>query len=46
MTGKSEKVSEYLASIVVAMLSAMKRQMISDGAIRNWRNAICRSSAG
>ena len=34
MTGKSETVSEYPASLVVAMLSAMKRQMISDGATR------------
>ena len=34
MTGKSETVSEYPASLVVAMLKAIKRQMISDGAIR------------
>ena len=34
MTGKSETASEYPASLVVAMLSAIKRQMISDGAIR------------
>ena len=34
MTGKSETASEYSASLVVAMLSAIKRQMISDGAIR------------
>ena len=34
MTGKPEAVSEYPASLVVAMLSAIKRQMISDGAIR------------
>ena len=34
MMGKPETVSEYLASLVVAMLSAIKRQMISDGAIR------------
>ena len=33
-TGNSETVSEYPASLVVAMLSAIKRQMISDGAIR------------
>ena len=33
MTGKSETACEYLASLVVAMLSAIKRQMISDGAI-------------
>ena len=33
MTGKSEKVSEYPASLVAAMLSAIKRQVISDGAI-------------
>ena len=33
MTGKSET-SEYPASLVVAMSSAIKRQMISDGAIR------------
>ena len=33
MMGKSETVSEYLASLVVAMLSAIKRQMISDGAV-------------
>ena len=34
MTRKSETVSEYPASFVVAMLKAIKRQMISDGAIR------------
>ena len=34
MTGKSETVSECPASIVVAVLKAIKRQMISDGAIR------------
>ena len=34
VTGKSETVSEYLASLVVAMLTAIKRQMISDGAVR------------
>ena len=34
MTGKSDTVSEYPISLVVAMLSAIKRQMISDGAIR------------
>ena len=34
MTGKSETASKYPASLVVAMLSAVKRQMISDGAIR------------
>ena len=34
MTGKSETASEYPASLVVAMLSAIKRQMISDAAIR------------
>ena len=34
MTGKSETVSEYPASLVVAMLSAINLQMISDGAIR------------
>ena len=34
MTGKPETVSEYPASLVVAMLSAIKRQMISDGAIK------------
>ena len=34
MTGKSETVSGYPASLVVAMLKAIKRQMISDGAIR------------
>ena len=34
MTGKPETACEYLASLVVAMLSAIKRQMISDGAIR------------
>ena len=32
--GKSEIVSEYPASLMVAMLSAIKRQMISDGPIR------------
>ena len=34
MTGKSETVSEYPASFLVAMLSATKRQMILDGVIR------------
>ena len=34
MTRRSETVSEYPASLVVAMFSAIKRQMISDGAIR------------
>ena len=34
MTGKPETVSEYPASVVVAMLKAIKRQMISDCAIR------------
>ena len=33
-TGKSETACEYPASLVVAMLSAIKRQMISDCAIR------------
>ena len=46
MTGKSETVSEYPASLVVAMLSAIKRQMISDGAIRIGEMHFCRSSAG
>ena len=31
---KTETAFEYLASLVVAMLSATKRQIISDGAIR------------
>ena len=34
MTGKSETVFEYPAQLVVAMLEAIKRQMISDGVIR------------
>ena len=34
MTGKSKTGSEYLASFVVAMLRANKRQLISDGAIK------------
>ena len=34
MTGKSETACEYPASLVVAMLSAIKRQKISDGAIK------------
>ena len=34
MTGKPERVSEYLASLVVAILTAITRKMISDGAIR------------
>ena len=34
MTGKSETTCEYLASLEVVMLSAVKRQMLSDGAIR------------
>ena len=46
MTGKPETVSEFLASFVVAMLGATKRQMISDGAIRVGEFAFCRSSAG
>ena len=45
MTGKSEAASEFLASLVIGILSAMKRQMISDGAIRVRRTALCRSSA-
>ena len=43
MTGKSGTACECPASLVVAMLGAIKRQMISDGAIRV---AFCRSSAG
>ena len=34
MTGKSATACGYPASLAVAMLSAIKRQMISDGAIR------------
>ena len=34
MTGKSETVSEYPASLMVAILKAIKRQIISDGVIR------------
>ena len=34
ITGKSETACEYPASLVVAMLKAIKRQMISDGVIR------------
>ena len=34
MMGKSETVSEYPASLVVAMLRAIKRQIVLDGAIR------------
>ena len=34
MTGKPETACEYRASLVVAMLSAIKLQMISDGAFR------------
>ena len=34
MTGKSETACEYPASLVAAVLSAIKRQMISEGAIR------------
>ena len=34
ITAKSETACEYSASLVVAMLSAVKRQMISDYAIR------------
>ena len=46
MTGRSETACEYSASLVVAMLSAIKRQMISDGASRqSWRTAFWRSSA-
>ena len=46
MTGKSETVCEYPASLVVAMLSAIKRHMISDGVIRIEEMHFCRSSAG
>ena len=46
MARKSETVPEYPASLVVAMSSAIKRQMISDGAIRIGENAFCRSGAG
>ena len=34
MTGKAETVSEHPASLVVVILKAIKRLMISDGAIR------------
>ena len=34
MTGKSEAASEYPVSLVVAVLGAVKRQNISDGAIK------------
>ena len=34
VTGNSETVSDYPASLVVAMLKAIKRRVISDGAIR------------
>ena len=34
MTGKSETACEYLAVLVVALWSVLKRQMMSDGAIR------------
>ena len=34
LTGKSEIACEYPVSLVVAMVSAIKRQTISDGAIR------------
>ena len=34
MTGKTKTMSEYPASLVAAMLSAIKRHMISDVAIR------------
>ena len=34
MTGKSETMIRVTASLVVSMMSAIKRQMISDGAIR------------
>ena len=33
-TWKRQTASEYLASLVVAMLSAIRRQVISDGPIR------------
>ena len=46
MTGKPKTVSEYPASLVVAILKAIKRQMISDGVIRVEENSHCRSSAG
>ena len=40
------KVSEYPASLVVAMLKAIKRQMISDVAIRIGEMHFAGSSAG
>ena len=46
MTGKSETACEYPASLVVAMLSAIKSQMIFRRCDQSWRNAFCRSSAG
>ena len=45
MTGKSETACEYPASLLVATLSAVKCQMISDGAIRVGELHFCRSSA-
>ena len=46
MPGKSETASEYPASLVVAMLNAIKRKMISESAIRSGEMHFCRSSAG
>ena len=43
MMGKSETACEYPASLVVAMMSAVERQMISDGAINVGRLAFCKS---
>ena len=34
MTGESEQASEYLASLLVAIMGAIKQQMILDGAIK------------
>ena len=47
MTGQSETVSEYPVSLVVAMLSAIKRQMTSDGVIIVGElHSFCKSGVG
>ena len=46
MTGKSETVSSNPASLVVAMLSAIKTSDDFRRCDQNWRNAFCRSGAG
>ena len=45
MTGKSETVSEYPASLVVAMFERYQTSDVFRRCDQNWSNAFCRSSA-